>query len=246
MAKAAVAAMMALPKAERLEKLMAMSQDCIARQEDAAPILELIQLELNTPEVEPASRPASSATSVASLPPPPPKSKRRQLVEKRDELRAMLAKVDGALGSNPPSAVDFARMSRGQKLQITDGMKAGGGVAKGAASHSVKLVDVPEHIKERFRDEYDADPDGFRRMWSEQSEDFRRQWTEPERSKPPTPAPTPKGSRANASAQPPPLHQPAAAAQKAREEEIDRLLRKSEGGKAKVSDARAAQSNFSF
>merc|ERR1719409_420496 len=99
--KAAVAAMMKLPKAERL---VAMSQECVSRQQDAAPLLSLIQLELDTPEEDeaPPSRPASSASAASAVgpPPPPAKSVRRQLKEKRDELRAMLAKVDGALGSS--------------------------------------------------------------------------------------------------------------------------------------------------
>ena len=89
---AAVAALMKLPKAERLEALVAMSQECVSRQQDAAPLLQLIQLELNSPDDDeaPASRPVSSA-SIASKPPAPPaKSVRRQLKEKRDELRAML------------------------------------------------------------------------------------------------------------------------------------------------------------
>ena len=58
--KAAVAEMMKLPKQERIDRLMAMSTECIARQEDAAPFLELIQMELDTPDAPAAaSRPSS-------------------------------------------------------------------------------------------------------------------------------------------------------------------------------------------
>ena len=190
--KAAVAAMMKLPKAERLERLVAMSAECVARQEDAAPLLSLIQLELDTPdeledERAPASRPVSSASTSASgplAPPPKAKSTRRLLKEKRDELRAMLAKVDGALGNNSgggssrqnsrdgasqqstrPDAVAFAHMSRGEKLQLARQSGYRGGAAAASAqgrSSSAPLVEVPEHIKERFKDEYEADPQAFR------------------------------------------------------------------------------------
>ena len=63
--KAAVAAMMKLPKQERIDRLMAMSTECIARQEDAAPFLELIQMELDTPDAPAAASPARPGTRSA-------------------------------------------------------------------------------------------------------------------------------------------------------------------------------------
>lgn len=246
-AKALVRSLMALPKAERLEKLMAMSQEAVARQQDAAPLLELIQLELDSPDDDeaPASRPVSSASSTA-LPPraQPVKSMRRQLKEKRDELRAMIAKVDGALGegskpstassqrSSRPDAVAFAHMSRGEKLQLArqSGYKHAAGGAKGPAQR----IEVPVHIKERFRDEYDADPEAFRKIWESQTPEFRRQCAEP------NPAPTK-----------PPTPKPPGSAQSAKslggrldEAQIDALLRKAEGSKGKVGDARAGGSSL--
>ena len=241
--KAAVAAMMKLPKAERLERLVAMSAECVARQEDAAPLLSLIQLELNTPDPDddpPSSRPASStSTSITNPPPPKAKSMRRQLKEKRDELRAMLAKVDGALGSSSqsgrrPDAVAFAHMSRGEKLQLArqSGFRVSGGAGKGT-----QRIEVPEFIKQRFREEYDTDPEAFRKTWEQQTPEFRRQCSEPIVSKPPTP----KGQVLGA----PPG---SAQSEKARLDalEVEALLRKAQGGKAKVGDARAAGSTFSF
>tara|TARA_B100000795_G_scaffold238636_1_gene199884 strand:- start:782 stop:1216 length:435 start_codon:yes stop_codon:yes gene_type:complete len=103
---AAVAAMMKLPKQERIDRLVAMSTECIARQEDAAPFLALIQMELEAPE-DPASRPSSAA--VADPARAKAKSKRRELTAKRNELRAMLAKVDARERTMaPPSAASRA------------------------------------------------------------------------------------------------------------------------------------------
>ena len=105
--KSRVAAMMQLPRAERLEALVAMSKDLVSREQDAAPLLELIQLELNSPDTPPGSRPATGASSVAiAKPPPREKSMRRQLTEKRNELRAMLAQVDRALGPSSASGTE--------------------------------------------------------------------------------------------------------------------------------------------
>ena len=98
--KAAVAAMMKLPKQERMDRLMALSTQCIARQEDAAPILALIQMELDAPD-DP-SRPSSAA--VADPARAKAKSKRRELTAKRNELRAMLAKVDARERTMEPPA----------------------------------------------------------------------------------------------------------------------------------------------
>ena len=104
-AKAAVAAMMKLPKQERIDHLVAMSRECIARQEDAAPILALIQMELDAPD-DP-SRPSSAA--VADPARAKAKSKRRELTAKRNELRAMLAKVDARERTmEPPTAASRA------------------------------------------------------------------------------------------------------------------------------------------
>lgn len=114
--KGKVALMMKLPKAERLNQLVAMSQECISRGEDAAPLLELIQMEMDDWETasnassvassrptsvasSAAIRPASSASSAAAD--PKEKSMRRQLTEKRNELRTMLAQVNAALGEAP-------------------------------------------------------------------------------------------------------------------------------------------------
>ena len=169
--KSTVAAMMQLPKAERVARLVAMAQECIKREEDAAPFLELIQMELNSPDdSRPASRPSTTASSVARAAAPPaaapagppqekPKSKRRQLVEQRNELRAMLAKVDRAMG---------------------------GGDA-GAAPVKPKVEDVPEAIKARFREEYDQDPVAFAEGWAKETPEFRRQALQLYSTKPPTP-----------------------------------------------------------
>ena len=126
--KAVVAAMMKLPKAQRLEQLLAMSAECVARREDAAPLLSLIQLELDSPDDADDEAPARTTSSAAPAM-PKKKSVRRQLKERRDELRAMVAKVDAALGSSGgssaasthgkgPDAVTFAHLSRGQQLQL--------------------------------------------------------------------------------------------------------------------------------
>ena len=104
--KTAVAAMMKLPKQERIDRLVAMSTECIARQEDAAPFLELIQMELDTPD-EPAaaSRPSSgTAVADAAAQRAKTKAKRRALTAKRNELRAMLAKVDARERSLKPAS----------------------------------------------------------------------------------------------------------------------------------------------
>ena len=101
--KAAVAEMMKLPKQERIDRLMAMSTECIARQEDAAPFLELIQMELDTPDAPAAaSRPSSAADAQAER--AKSKAKRRDLTAKRNELRAMLAKVDARERSLKPAS----------------------------------------------------------------------------------------------------------------------------------------------
>ena len=104
--KAAVAEMMKLPKQERIDRLMAMSTECIARQEDAAPFLELIQMELDTPDAPAAASRPSSATAVADAQAERAKSKakRRELTAKRNELRAMLAKVDARERSLKPAS----------------------------------------------------------------------------------------------------------------------------------------------
>lgn len=267
--KAAVAAMMKLPKAERLERLMAQSAECVARQEDAAPLLALIQMELDTPDelelasasrpassVAPSSRPASSASAAngaAALPVSvPQKSMRRQLKERRDELRAMLAKVDGALSSSggsgqraKPDAIAFAHMSRGEKLQLARqaGYRASGGASASQASRP--RVEVPEHIKQRFREEYDADPEAFRRTWSEQTPEFRRLCAEP--SKPPTPKEPRSGSSHGGGSSRGGTVTKTRPLEGLDEAQIEALLRKAtQGGKAQVSDARAAGSTFSF
>ena len=104
--KAAVAEMMKLPKQERIDRLMAMSTECIARQEDAAPFLELIQMELDTPDAPAAASRPSSATAAADAQAERAKSKakRRELTAKRNELRAMLAKVDARERSLKPAS----------------------------------------------------------------------------------------------------------------------------------------------
>ena len=105
--KAAVAAMMKLPKQERIDRLVAMSTECISRQEDAAPFLALIQMELEAPDDPPATRPSSAA--VADPARAKARSKRRELTAKRNELRAMLAKVDARERTmEPPSAASRA------------------------------------------------------------------------------------------------------------------------------------------
>ena len=105
--KAAVAAMMKLPKQERIDRLVAMSTECISRQEDAAPFLALIQMELEAPDEPPATRPSSAA--VADPARAKARSKRRELTAKRNELRAMLAKVDARERTmEPPSAASRA------------------------------------------------------------------------------------------------------------------------------------------
>ena len=105
--KAAVAAMMKLPKQERIDRLVAMSTECISRQEDAAPFLALIQMELEAPDDLPATRPSSAA--VADPARAKARSKRRELTAKRNELRAMLAKVDARERTlEPPSAASRA------------------------------------------------------------------------------------------------------------------------------------------
>ena len=105
--KAAVAAMMKLPKQERIDRLVAMSTECISRQEDAAPFLALIQMELEAPDDPPATRPSSAA--VADPARAKARSKRRELTAKRNELRAMLAKVDARERTMaPPSAASRA------------------------------------------------------------------------------------------------------------------------------------------
>ena len=236
-AKAAVAAMMKLPKAERLKKLMALSEDAIGRKEDAGPYLSLIQLELEAPDSEPPlSRPASSASSVLSSQPPlVEKSMRRQLKEKRDELRAMLADVDRALGSNHgkpaaaslqrPDAVAFAHMPRSEQLRLAKQSGFTAPQRTGGPSRGIRL-EVPEHIKLRFKEEHDADPEGFRKLWEEQTPEFRRQCSAP--SKPPTPdISRPEGNPASAP------------------EDMKRWIQKLEGGgRARVSDARGAQSSL--
>ena len=162
--RALVAQLMKLPKQERVERLIAMSQECIARQEDAAPFLELIQMELESPDDEPpASRPGSTS-STAAKPDPQVKARRRELTKKRNELRAMLAKVDNTI--EPGSAAS-----------------AGGQARSGVKQR----VEVPEQIKARFRAEYDADPAAFTKQWSEQTPEFRRQAAEMYQTKPRTP-----------------------------------------------------------
>ena len=98
--KAAVAAMMQLPKAERIDRLVAMSAECIAQQEDASPFLALIQMELDAPD-EPAagdSEPRANSKPAAGEPEPLANSRRRELTAKRNELRAMLSQVDRTMG----------------------------------------------------------------------------------------------------------------------------------------------------
>lgn len=121
--------MMKLPREEQLNQLVAMSQESVSRGEDAAPLLELIQLLLDKPDT-PAIRPASSASS-ASRPgtsasttsnvlaeaEPRAKSVRRQLTEKRNELRAMLATVNHKLESS-----SAAPSSRGATPSSSSGM----------------------------------------------------------------------------------------------------------------------------
>ena len=98
--KTAVAAMMQLPKAERIDRLVAMLAECIAQQEDASPFLALIQMELDAPD-EPAagdSEPRANSKPAAGEPEPLAKSRRRELTAKRNELRAMLSQVDRTMG----------------------------------------------------------------------------------------------------------------------------------------------------
>ena len=140
--KGKVALMMKLPKAERLNQLVEMSQECISRGEDAAPLLELIQMEMDDWETasnassvassrptsvasSAAIRPASSASSAAAD--PKEKSMRRQLTEKRNELRTMLAQVNAALGEAPsaPSSRDATPSSQ-QGPKKASGPDAGG------------------------------------------------------------------------------------------------------------------------
>lgn len=285
--KAQVAALFKLPKAERLERLVAMSAECVKRQEDAAPLLSLIQLELDTPDdnrpassVAPSSsRPASIASTAAggaaaapAAPAAAPcKSVRRQLKEKRDELRAMLARVDNALGSSSsggpssqrtskPDSVAFAHMSRGAKLQLARqaGFRPASSGAAASASQGISnappppRVEVPEHIRQRFKEEYDADPEGFRKTWSEQTDEFRRLCSE-QPSKPPTPMvskpPTPMEAepRRGNNIFGPGGSRGGAGTTGLDDAQIEALLRKANvGGKAQVSGARAAGSSFSF
>lgn len=251
-AKSSVAAIMKLPTHERLERLLALSAECIAQQEDATPLLSLIQMELNAPDSE-SVRPISSST--ASKAPlnrePKAKSMRRQLKEKRDELRLMLAKVDSAMdgSSGKPSSaasshrsnhaadsIGFSRMSRVEQLQLArqSGSQAvGGGPPR-------ERVEVPEHIKTRFREEYDADPEGFRKTWEAQTPEFRRLCSEPGGTLKP---PTPKGGLD------PQLQGASSLAHAHRGNtallDTDALLRRIQGGgRAKVSDARAARSSM--
>lgn len=240
--KAVVAAMMKLPKAQRLEQLLAMSAECVARREDAAPLLSLIQLELDSPDDADDEAPARTTSSAAPAM-PKKKSVRRQLKERRDELRAMVAKVDAALGSSGgssaasthgkgPDAVTFAHLSRGQQLQLARERKSSG-------------AEVPEHIKERFRAEYDADPEAFRKLWHQQTPEFRQQFLEPSRvAMPPTPKPpTPKPPTPSGTAGIQPPRSAESSTGRLSESEIEALLRRSQphgGGKAKVKDAPGA------
>lgn len=162
--RALVQQLMKLPKQQRIEKLIAMSQECIARQEDAAPFLELIQMELDAPDDEPSSSRPGSTGSSAAKPDPQVKARRRELTKKRNELRAMLAKVDNAI-------------------------EPGSAASAGGQARSSQRVEVPEQIKARFRAEYDADPVEFTKQWNEQTPEFRRQAAEMYRTKPPTPKP---------------------------------------------------------
>ena len=157
----------------------------------------------------------------------------------------MLSKVDGALGSSKPSsaagskpssastsqrgqpvsAMAFAHMSRAQQLQL----------AKQQAAGANRRIEVPEQIKERFRDEYEADPEAFRKLWEQQTPEFRKLSLEPmppsklATSKPPTP----KFSEPKVSHEPPTAN-----------DEVEAWLRKAQTGKATVKGALAAQSSF--
>ena len=151
--KGRVALMMKLPKAERLNQLVAMSQECISRGEDAAPLLELIQMEMDDWETASnassvaSSRPASVASSAAIRPAsstssaaadPKEKSMRRQLTEKRNELRTMLAQVNAALGEAPS-----APSSRGATPSSQQGpKKASGPDAGGSGRLSQAEIDA--------------------------------------------------------------------------------------------------------
>ena len=107
-------------------------------------------------------------------------------------------------------------------------------------SASTTRVEVPEHIKERFRDEYDADPETFCKLWELQTPEFRQQFSEPSHIVGRLATPKDAASsqaRGNAQTQKPRLN----------ESEIDALLRKAHGGgRAKVGDARAAGSTSIF
>ena len=151
--KGRVALMMKLPKTERLNQLVAMSQECISRGEDAAPLLELIQMEMDDWETASnassvaSSRPASVASSAAIRPAsstssaaadPKEKSMRRQLTEKRNELRTMLAQVNAALGEAPS-----APSSRGATPSSQQGpKKASGPDAGGSGRLSQAEIDA--------------------------------------------------------------------------------------------------------
>ena len=145
-AKSKVAAMMKLPKAERLNQLVEMSRESISAGEDASALLELIQMELDAPDTPTASRPASVASSapgVAADQPAPAKSMRRQLTEKRNELRAMLAQVDRALG--PSSATPSSRGATPTSRQGDSPQKRttlSGPVTSGAARLSQSEIDA--------------------------------------------------------------------------------------------------------
>ena len=257
--RALVAQLMKLPKQERVERLIAMSQECIARQEDAAPFLELIQMELESPDDEPpASRPGSTS-STAAKPDPQVKARRRELTKKRNELRAMLAKVDNTIEpGSAASAGGQARSGVKQRVEVPEQIKARFRAeydadpvaftkqwseqtpeikARFRAEHDAQArsgvkqrEEVPEQIKARFRAEYDADPAAFTKQWSEQTPEFRRQAAEMYQTKPRTPM-----------AQEPLRPAPDKYVLLARAE-----ARAVGGGKAPIKDARASQSSMGF
>ena len=163
---------------------------------------------------------------------------RRQLKEKRDELRAMLSKVDRELTGLPSAAgsersavdaVSFAHMPRSEQLRLA---QQSGFTSAKAPERFTQRIEVPTFIRERFREEYNADPEAFRKTWEQQTPEFRKNCAEMAlgKAKPPTPMP----------AKPPTPKPPGSALS-----DTDALLRKAEGGgRAHVSGARAAQSQW--
>ena len=234
-AKSAVAAMMKLPKAERMERLVAMSAECVARQEDAAPLLALIQLELDTPDSEPpASRPASTASSIAAAAEPKAKSTRRMLKEKRDELRAMLAKVDKALGSSADGPSSRPPSNRQPPAPRVTSEHARPPSSRPPSSHPPEGTVVAVH------------PDG--------SVDIQLAGGKVVKHVDPSCVVRDKAATGPSTAaleRPPTGGRPSPSSSAGSQRggrptqlEIDALLRKAEGGKAPVCEARAAQSSM--